>query len=59
MRYLAVVFIGVIKFYSKIMENVMCVHVCVRACMFVCACVWRGRHGEGTERASGGQTAWN
>ena len=32
---LAVVFRGVIKFYSKIMENVMCVCVCV--CVGVCA----------------------
>ncbi len=55
MCHLAVVFRGVIKFYSKIMENVICVCVFV----FVCVCVraWRGRHGVGSERANGGVTA--
>ncbi len=33
MCHLAVVFRGVIKYYSKIMENVMCVHVCVCVCV--------------------------
>ena len=61
----AVVFRGVIiKLYSKIIgecdvRECVNVHVCMRMCVHVCACVCRGRHGEGTERASGGQIAWN
>ncbi len=41
MFHLAVVFRGVINMYSKILENVMCVHscACVRACVFVRVCV--------------------
>ena len=51
---LAVVFRGVIKFYSNILENVMCVRVHVCVCVHACVCVHvcvRGKDGMGKEQS--------